>query len=115
FGLVSILVNIIISVNFLVFNISRLKLDSKPGISEVILACYSIGLGAFLTPIGEPLLTIATNKLDEEFFYLFKLFSIEIIIFVLIVGVISYFILKPNQNERDTSEENAGEKIGRAS
>jgi len=108
-GLISSLITAIIAAIVLVSIISTLKLDRKTEIHAIILACYSIGLGAVLTPIGEPLSTIATNKLDEEFFYLFKLFGIEIIILVLIVGVISFFILKPNQNERNMSEENEGE------
>ena len=39
----------------------------------LILACFSIGLGAALTPIGEPLATITISKLNEDFFYLIKL------------------------------------------
>ena len=33
-------------------------------ISVTVVACFSIGLGAVLTPLGEPLSTIATSKLS---------------------------------------------------
>lgn len=105
-GLISSIITAIIAAIVLVSIISILNLDRKTEIHAIILACYAIGLGAVLTPLGEPLSTIATNKLNESFFYLFNLFGIEIIILVLIVGVISYFVLKPKRNEGTSSKGN---------
>ncbi|RLL42670.1 DUF1646 domain-containing protein [Oceanobacillus piezotolerans] len=99
-GLISSVITAIIAAIVLVSVISVLKLDRKTEIYAVIFACYSIGLGAVLTPIGEPLSTIATNKLNEEFFYLFKLIGAEVIVSVLIIGIISYFVLKPKKVEK---------------
>ena len=55
-----------------------------------MIACFAIGLGAALTPIGEPLATIAVQKLKGEpyhagFFFLLKLLGYWII--PLIIGL----------------------------
>ncbi|OGF44728.1 MAG: cation transporter [Candidatus Firestonebacteria bacterium RIFOXYD2_FULL_39_29] len=62
-GLASSMITAIIAALVLVEVISHLKLDKKHETKLVILSCFSIGLGAALTPIGEPLSTIATAKL----------------------------------------------------
>ena len=57
--------------------ISILRLERRREIRLVVYACYAIGLGAALTPIGEPLGTIAVAKLkgpphNADFFYLLE-------------------------------------------
>lgn len=59
------------------------------------MACFSIGLGAALTPIGEPLSTITISKLNEDFFYLLKLIGPEVIPAVVIFGLLTLFFVKP--------------------
>ena len=76
-GLVSSVITAIIAAIVLVTIVSVLHLDRKSEVRLVVLACYSIGLGAVLTPIGEPLSTIATSKLNEDFFYLLQLIGPE--------------------------------------
>ena len=73
-----------------------LRLDRKSEIRLVIIACYSIGLGAVLTPIGEPLSTIATSKLNEDFFYLLRLIGPDIIPGVIAFGILAAIIIKPS-------------------
>ncbi len=63
-GIASSLITAIIAALVLVEIISHLKLDRKAEIPIVVLACFSIGLGAVLTPVGEPLCTIAIAKLE---------------------------------------------------
>ncbi len=46
--------------------VSRLKLDRRTETSVVVLACFSIGLGAALTPFGGPLAAVAVAKLAGE-------------------------------------------------
>lgn len=111
-GLISSLITAIIAAIVLVSVVSILKLDRKTEIQTVILACYSIGLGAVLTPIGEPLSTIVTSKLDEEFLYLFKLVGPEIIILVLLIGTIAFFMLKPTKRTDGTANANTEESYG---
>ena len=77
-GFVSSAITAIIAALFLVEVVSVLQMEKSKERALVILACYSIGLGAVLTPVGEPLSTIATAKLagpphDADFFFLARL------------------------------------------
>lgn len=94
-GLISSIITAIIAAIVLVAVVGVLNLDRKSEIRFVILACYSIGMGAVLTPIGEPLSTIATNKLGEDFFYLFRLLAIDVLPGVIIFGILAAFMVKP--------------------
>ena len=56
-------------------------LDRTTRLRAAIYACYAIGLGAALTPLGEPLSTIVTARLqgaphNAAFFWLAKLLFI---------------------------------------
>ena len=57
---------------------TTLRLSKRDTIHVIVMGCFAIGMGAVLTPLGEPLSTIVTSKLAEEphnagFFYLFNL------------------------------------------
>lgn len=96
-GLFSSVITAIISALILVEVISALNLDRKFETDLTIIACFAIGLGAALTPIGEPLSTIAVAKLRGEphhadFFFLMKLLGIYIIPGIIFLGIIiEYF------------------------
>lgn len=87
-GLLSSAITAIIASIILVELIYILPLERRDKIVIVILSCYSIGLGAALTPIGEPLSTITIAKLNAEFFYLLKLLGIYIIPSVVVFGIL---------------------------
>ncbi|MGX9134148.1 DUF1646 family protein [Rummeliibacillus sp. JY-2-4R] len=93
-GLLSSIITAIVGAIILVAVISVLKLDRKSEIRLVILSCFSIGLGAVLTPIGEPLSTIVVSKLNEDFFYLLKLVGSSVIPAVIIFGILAAFMVK---------------------
>ena len=57
-GLLSSVITAVVAALVLVEAISLLNLDRKSEIAAVVLACFTIGLGAALTPVGEPLGTI---------------------------------------------------------
>jgi predicted cation transporter len=87
-GLASSVITAIIASLFLVELTNLMPLERKDKINLVILACFSIGLGAVLTPLGEPLSTIAVTKLQGEpyyadFWYLFEQLGVLIILGVL--------------------------------
>ena len=65
-GLLSSFITAIIASLIMVEAVSRLKLDQKTETRVVVLACFSIGLGAALTPFGEPLAAVAVTKLAGE-------------------------------------------------
>lgn len=87
-GLLSSIITAIIASIILVEIIYLLPLERKQKIVVCIIACFSIGLGAALTPIGEPLATIAISKLDQSFFYLFDLLARYVIPAVFAFGII---------------------------
>lgn len=99
-GIVSSIITAIIAALVLVAIVSVLELDRKSEVRFVILACYSIGMGAVLTPIGEPLSTIATSKLDENFFYLLRLIGPDVIPGVIAFGILAIILIHPTKKSR---------------
>ncbi len=90
-GLLSSVITAIIAALLLVEIISALQLNRKTKVNLTIIACFAIGLGAALTPIGEPLSTIVIKtKMKEGFFYLVDLLGIHIIPGVLAFGIIGF-------------------------
>lgn len=93
-GFLSSAITAIIAALILVEIIDSLKMEESKERAVVILTCYAIGLGAVLTPIGEPLSTIATAKLSGEpyhadFFFLTRLLWPYIVPGILIIGFIA--------------------------
>ena len=83
-GLASSIITAIIASLLLVELINAMPMDRKTRVNIAIIACFSIGLGAVLTPVGEPLSTIAVTKLQGEpyhagFFFLFNQLAVYII------------------------------------
>jgi predicted cation transporter len=117
-GLISSIITAIIAALILVLIVSVLRLDRKSELRLVVLACFSIGLGAALTPIGEPLSTLAISKLHADFFYLIHLIGPEVISAVVIFGLLAAILVKPKNDENglksDQSAEGYGEIIIRA-
>ncbi|MDO4539871.1 MAG: DUF1646 family protein [Syntrophomonadaceae bacterium] len=92
-GLLSSLITAIVAAIVLVELILLLPMDKAGQAKVCILACFAIGMGAALTPLGEPLSTIAVARLNEDFMYLFRLLGRYIIpsvvCFAAIAGVYS--------------------------
>ena len=93
-GVLSSVITAIIAALLLVEIVSHLKLNSASETRLVIIACYSIGLGAALTPIGEPLATIAIAKLKDAphqagFFFLTQLLGIWVILGILALSLLA--------------------------
>ena len=90
-GLGSSLMTAIIAALALAEIISILKLERSREIKIVVYACFAIGLGAALTPIGEPLSTIAVAKLKDaphnaDFFYLIRQIGLWVVPGVLVMA-----------------------------
>lgn len=97
-GLASSIITAIIAAIVLVIIINVLPLDRKSEIRFTVLACFSIGLGAALTPIGEPLATITISKVNEDFFYLLNLIGPEVIPAVVIFGILTMLLVNPRES-----------------
>ncbi len=97
-GLLSSVITAIIAALVLAEIVSALHLPRKSEVRLVVIACFSIGIGAVLTPLGEPLATIAIGKLKGEpyyahFFFLLHLLGMWVVPLVLGLGVFSIFPL----------------------
>ncbi|MDA8099604.1 MAG: DUF1646 family protein [Nitrospiraceae bacterium] len=96
-GLLSSIITAIIAALVLCEIVSSLNLDKKYETRLVILACFSIGMGAALTPVGEPLSTIAIAKLrggpfDTDFFFLLRLLAVYILPGLVAVSLAGAFL-----------------------
>ena len=95
-GLASSVITAIIAALVLVEIVAMLPLDKKFETQLVIIACFSIGLGAALTPIGEPLATIAIAKLkswpEVDFWFLARLLGWEVLGGVVVLALFSLFL-----------------------
>lgn len=94
-GLISSIITAIIATLVLVSIVSLVQLDRQSEVRFVVLACFAIGLGAALTPVGEPLSTIAISKLNQDFFYLIRLIGRDIFAALAILGWLTIVLVRP--------------------
>ena len=104
-GFLSSVITAIVAALVLVEIITHLTLERKYEIYLVILACFSIGFGAALTPIGEPLSTITIAKLkgvpyNAGFFFLLKHLWLFVTPGVLAFGLIGAALMPANRQRR---------------
>jgi len=83
-GLASSFITAIIAALILVEVMYTLPLERPARVRVTVIACFAIGLGAALTPVGEPLSTIAITKLKGEpyhadFFFLLRLLGAYVV------------------------------------
>ncbi len=107
-GLLSSMITAIIAALVLSEIVSALRLPRTLEVKIVIIACFSIGLGAALTPLGEPLSTIAVSKLKGEpyhagFFFLLKLLGMWLIPVILALGVLPAFLKNKGEVVKEDS------------
>jgi predicted cation transporter len=98
-GLISSIISAILAAIILVEIICALPLGRQEKIGVTVISCFSIGLGAVLTPLGEPLSTITISKLSGDpynagFWFLFELLAIYVIPGVLAMGILGVVFLK---------------------
>jgi predicted cation transporter len=113
-GLSSSMITAIIAALLLVELMNCMPFDRQTKINLIIIACFSIGLGAVLTPVGEPLSTIAITKLQGDpynagFFFLFNQLAIYIVPGCIAMGLLAMFFTgKAKAMECKVSEEEDG-------
>jgi predicted cation transporter len=96
-GLVASIISAILAAIILVEIINAFPLGRQVKIDLVVIACFSIGLGAGLTPLGEPLSTIVVSKLTgapyfAEFDFLIRILGIYVVPTIFILGVVGVFL-----------------------
>jgi predicted cation transporter len=98
-GIISSIISAILAAIILVEIVCALPLGRPEKIGITVIACFSIGLGAALTPLGEPLSTIAISKLSGDpyhasFRFLFDLLGIFIIPGIIAMGILGIAFLR---------------------
>jgi len=73
------LITVIVAALILVEMIGLLHLTGRARERVTIAGCYALGLGASLTPLGEPLSTLAASALHLGFFGLFDLLALYVV------------------------------------
>ena len=98
-GLISSVISAILASILLVEIMCALPLERDSKIDITVVACFAIGMGAALTPLGEPLSTIVISKLSGAPYYagfdfLLQLLGIYIIPAVIVLGIIGVLLFK---------------------
>ena len=96
-GLVASIISAILAAIVLVEIVNALPLGRQTKIDITVVSCFSIGLGAGLTPLGEPLTTIVISKLagppyNAGFGFLIGLVGIYIIPAVILLALAGYYL-----------------------
>jgi predicted cation transporter len=109
-GLLSSIISVIVTACVLVEVIATLPIDKKDKIKIVVVTCFSMGLGACLTPIGEPLSTIMVAKLagppyNAGFFFPLQVFGKYIIPGVLAIAIFGAFYCGRNLSIKSTGDQ----------
>jgi predicted cation transporter len=74
-ALLSSVITAIVAALMLVEIVGLLRLDGRARLRVTVAGCFAIGLGASLTPLGEPLSTLAADALGLGFTGLFRLLA----------------------------------------
>jgi len=109
-GLFSSVITAIISSLILSEIISIMKFKRNYEIKLTVMTCFAIGVGAALTPIGEPLSTIVISKLKGEphnanFFYLIKNLAEWIIPLIILFSLVATTGASKNLSDKEESLE----------
>ncbi len=111
-GFISSVITAIIAALILVEIVQGLHITHKAKIRLTIITCFSIGLGAILTPAGEPIAVVVTSNMKQSFWYLFSLLNFWIIFGVLAFGIFGgIYISKISKVAKDATISLDGEKV----
>ncbi len=113
-GMASSLTTAIVAALILAEVMTQLSFERKYEIRLTILACFAIGLGAALTPVGEPLSTILVAKLkapphNADFFYILRQLGYWIVPGVVACSLLAGWQAKYAKLDEDSLGENKAE------
>jgi predicted cation transporter len=115
-GLLSSVITAIIASLILVEIVRSLHLSRKVEVRLIVLSCFSIGLGAALTPIGEPLATIAVSKLSGDpyhagFTFLLGHLWMYIVPGILLCGLLAALLMRTGAGRGDEDPPEGPERL----
>ncbi len=93
-GLISSLISVIVTAVILAEIVHALPLPRRGKLEFTVYAAFSVGMGAALTPVGEPLSTIAISKLNADFFYLLRVLGEYIVAGVSVIALFTAYRMK---------------------
>jgi Predicted cation transporter len=103
-GLISSVITAIITALILVEIVHALSFSHERKVKLTIITCFSIGLGAALTPLGEPLATIVVSSLNVDFFYLLRNIGVYVIPCIIVLGIIGAVSVRKEKVESEANE-----------
>ncbi len=93
-GLTSSIISVIVTAVILAEIAAAFDLERSRKVEFVVLASFAVGLGAALTPVGEPLSTIAISKLNAPFDYLLRILGAYVIPGVIFIALYAAWRMK---------------------
>ena len=113
FGLTSSIISVIVASVVLSEIFLVLPVDRKLKVELTVIAAFALGLGAALTPVGEPLATIAVSKLSGEpyhagFDFLARILGHLIIPGIFVLACYAGFKLKRYSDSLSSKDEGRG-------
>ncbi len=97
-GAVAGLITAVMAALVLVEAISYLRLDRRTEIGVVVVACFAIGFGAGLTPLGMPASTLVLSALHADFWYLARLLGPFIFVGIILAATLT-LVMPSHQGE----------------
>ncbi|MCE5298694.1 MAG: DUF1646 domain-containing protein [Methanoregulaceae archaeon] len=96
-GLISSIISAILATIIFLEIVHTLPVHRKSQVAITVTGCFAIGFGAVLTPLGEPLSTIAVEVLSgppyyADFSFLFELLGLYILPGILAIGILGLFL-----------------------
>ena len=109
-GTICSVISIIVTAVLLSEIIAALPLHKMEKVKFAVVACFAMGLGAVLTPVGEPLSTILVAKLAGEpyhagFFFPLQVFGIYVIPGIIVLSIFGAFFIGRGINLKNISHE----------
>jgi predicted cation transporter len=93
-GSIASLISVIVTAVILAEIVAGLPLPREGKIKFAVYSAFSVGLGAALTPVGEPLSTIAISKLGADFFYLLRILGVEVFLGIAIASSVNALAMR---------------------
>ncbi len=88
FGLFSSILSVIVTAVLLAEIVAAIPIEKRKKVEMTVITCFAVGMGAALTPVGEPLSTIAVSKLSGEPYHADFLFLLHLLGIYIIPGVV---------------------------
>src|ERR1017187_4920399 len=85
--------------------ISLLRCDRRSEIAATVFACFAIGFGAGLTPLGMPGIAVVLRSLHADFWYLTHLLGPFVVVGVILAAVPILFLPFASSEPLDTTQE----------